>query len=147
MSTIQAARSSLLKQLEPLAIEHAEAKERLDAIEQTKTMLEAALKALEEPRKAKSKATRKASKPYARKDDVMAVCVALVQANQPIAKSDLKSLAKHKLSEDQGFNLSGVSLRLSECLASETFQVDADGMVTVQMRRTDTASKMESTSI
>lgn len=129
MSAIETAREALLAQLEPLEIEHAAAKERLDAIEQQKDQLEAALKALGVAKKPKPKAGRKPSKPFAKKADVMAVCLSLVEANQPIAKADLESLTKHNLATDQGFSLSGVPLRLKECLDSDAFTIDADGSV------------------
>ncbi|WP_153558155.1 hypothetical protein [Roseimaritima sediminicola] len=130
-SAVEAARESLLSQLEPVEREAAALKERLAAIEQTRDQLEAAIKALTPDRKPKSRGSRKPSKPFAKKADVHAVCLALVEANAPIAKADLESLAKHKLSEDLDFSLSGVSLRLSECLRSEDFNISPEGLVSL----------------
>jgi hypothetical protein len=129
MSAIETVREVLLTQLEPLELEYAAAKERLDTIEQQKIQIEAALKALGTSKKSAARTLRKPGKPFAKKADVMAVCISLVEANQPIAKADLKSLVKHNLAEDQGFSLSGVPLRLKECLESNAFTVSADGTV------------------
>ena len=137
---VDTAREAILAQLEPLQREYAEAKARLDAIEESKAQLEAALRALSPGKKPRSKAGRKASKPYARKSDVQAVCLSLVKDNPAIAKDELEELAKHTLAEEQGFSLSGVSLRLSECLASGAFNVGETGTVTLAQ----TASKIGS---
>lgn len=129
MNAIETARAALLPQLQTLKRDHAEAKERTRTIEHELNQIETALKALGGTKTAKAKAGGKPSKPCARKQDVMAVCVALVEANEPIAQDDLESLAKHKISEDLGFSLSGVSLRLAECLKSDVFQTDENDCV------------------
>tara|TARA_R110002073_G_scaffold8027_19_gene44879 strand:+ start:14733 stop:15188 length:456 start_codon:yes stop_codon:yes gene_type:complete len=131
MSAIDNVRETLLAELEPVEREYTETKERLDAIEKVKNQLEALLKAMDGTKRANGKAANKASKPFARKSDVMEVCRALVAANQPIAKDDLESLTKHKLANDGGFNLSGVALRLAECLASNAFEIASDGDVSL----------------
>lgn len=129
MNAIETARAALLPQLQTLKRDHAEAKERVRTIEHELNQIEAALKALGGTKTAKAKGGGKPSKPCARKQEVMAVCLALVEANQPIAKDDLESLAKHKIAEDLGFSLSGVSLRLAECLKSDVFQMDKNDCV------------------
>lgn len=117
MTAVESAREALLTVIEPLRRELGDAKSNLLALENELKPLEEALQKLDPGKKAKSKA----SKPCARKQDVMQVCLALVEANQPIVKDDLVSLVKHKLAEEGGFSLSGVSLRLAECLASDEF--------------------------
>ncbi len=131
MSAIDNVRETLLAELEPVAREYAETKERLDAIEKVKSQLEALLKAMDGTKRGNGKATSKAGKPFARKKDVMEVCRALVATNQPIAKDDLESLTKHKLADDYGFNLSGVALRLAECLVSDVFEIATNGDVSL----------------
>ena len=131
MNLVENAREALLAQLDPIEREAAEIKERLDEINQAKAPLEAALKALEPSKKSKPKAARKASKPCARKADVRDVCLALVKENPAINQSELKELAKDKLASDLGFSLSGVSLRLRECLSSDMFSIGPDGTVSI----------------
>jgi len=145
MNAISTAREALQAQLEPIACEAAELKERLDTLGRSKAQLEAALKALAPSKKSKSKAARKAEKPCARKPDVLAVCLALVKENPKISQGELEELAKHKLAEDLGFSLSGVGLRLGECLSSESFAVAADGTVSIAQASSEkTSDKAES---
>lgn len=138
MSAVETARDALQSVINPLRDELASAKSRVASIETELKPLEEALKSLDSGKKAKSKAARKAGKPCAKKQDVLEICLALVEANQPIAKADLESLAKHKITESGKFSLSGVSLRLSECLASETFTIADDETITLS---TSTATK------
>lgn len=125
------AREAIEQQLEPLAKEVAELEDRLLEIRQTKTQLEAALKALSGSKAAKKAKPRKQSKPFACKEQVMAVCQTIVRENQPILRVDLEELAKDKLGKDMGFSLSGVQLRLRECLASSTFVIDDKDLVSL----------------
>jgi len=131
MNAISTAREALQAQLEPIASEAAELKERLDTLGRSKTQLEAALKALAPSKKSKTRSAGKAAKPCARKPDVLAVCLALVKENPKLGKAELEELAKHKLADDLGFSLSGVGLRLGECLSSGSFAVAADGTVSI----------------
>jgi len=131
MNAIETAREALQAQLEPIASEAAELKAKLNTLDHSKAQLEAALKALAPSKKGKSKAAGKAVKPCARKPDVLAVCLAIAKANPKISKAELEALAKHKLANDLGFSLSGVGLRLGECLDSDSFVITADGSVSI----------------
>lgn len=124
---INHAREAIELQLEPLRQEATELEERLAAIKKSKTRLEAALKALAEPKATKS---RKPSRPCAKKETVMKVCLSIVMDKGPISKADLQRLAKDKLTE-LGYSLGGFQLRIGECLASKDFTVTDDGLVSL----------------
>lgn len=128
MNAVEIARKALLEELEPLAAEFAKVQARLLELEQSKNQLEAALKALSPNRRASPK--RKTSKPCAKKADVMEVCLQLVQDNPGIPKEDLETMVKERLAKH--FNLSGASLRISECLASKGLNVRNDGTVQIK---------------
>lgn len=137
MSTaIDTAREALLSELEPLKQAYEQTKTQLEAIELSKKQLEAALKALQNGR-GRSKASRGAPKPCARKSDVHDVCKAIVAENPNIPKADLEELAKEKLSLELGFNLSGFGLRFREVLSSGTFIVDEAECVAIANRGDD----------
>jgi len=131
MNAIETAREALQAQLEPIASEAAELKAKLNTLDRSKAQLEAALRALTPSKKGKTKVASKASKPCARKPDVLAVCLTIVKANPKISKTELEALAKHKLANDLDFSLSGVGLRLGECLDSDSFVITADGSVSI----------------
>ncbi|QDU80734.1 hypothetical protein Pla110_24670 [Polystyrenella longa] len=139
MNTIQDASAAILALLQPLEREATELQERLHEIDQAKAPLEAALKALTPNKKGKPKAGRKANKPCARKADVLTVCRTLVEENPGITLTVLEESAKEKLSGELGFSLSGVRLRLSECLSSNEFTVSPGDVVSIAVaKRTDT---------
>lgn len=85
-------------------------------------------------------ATRKPSKPCAKKVDVLLAIRDLVSQNQPIERTDLESLVKHKLRDEQNFSLSGAKLRIQECLSSDEFLIDESGLVCLRQRPDDEAS-------
>lgn len=127
----QTALEAIELQLEPINREITEIEERLAMLRKSKARLEAARVALAGAPNGKGKAGRKASKPYARKETVMNVCLDIAKQNAPIPKADLEALVKDKLGDEQGFSLSGVQLRLRECLAGDTFEVTENGMVSL----------------
>ena len=122
--------NNALAEITPLREKRAMLAEELAKIDEELTPLEEWLKVLEGS-KAKSKASRKAAKPYAKKQNVMDVCLTVVQDNQPIAKEELMSFVSHKLANEGGFSLSGVKLRFEECMVAGAFSVDANGTVTL----------------
>jgi len=128
---INQAREAIEQQLEPLLLELTALEKNLTELKQTEAQLKDALKALTKTGNTKS---RKVSKPYAKKATVMKACLAIAKDNSPILKSDLELLVKDKLGKDMGYSLSGVQLRLGECLASEQFEIGADGMVSVELQ-------------
>jgi hypothetical protein len=132
MKELENVREAVLAELEPVEIEIAEVKTRLSELELVQGRCEAILKTLNGGSKAKStksKAARKAGKPYARKADVMKVCINVLKISGPLAKARLESLVKKHLSEEDGFSLSGVGLRMSECLTSDQLNLKADDVV------------------
>lgn len=124
------ARQAILAELLPLQEQAAALREQLTRVESEQAPLEAALAALDEQSKGRTKSTTKGKKPCAKKADVEAVCQTLLIDNGSLSLDDLEALAKDKLSREQGFNLSGFGLRFKECLASDSFSVSADGVVT-----------------
>lgn len=124
----QAAVKAIELQLEPIIQEETELTAKLSALKQSKARLEAALKALQASWAGKG---AKSAKPCARKETVMEVCLAIVRDNAPISKADLEALAKDKISNDLGMSLSGVKLRLRECLASDAFILADDDTITL----------------
>lgn len=124
----QMAIAVIREQLEPILIETAATEAKLSELKQSKAKLEAALKVLTG---GKSNKSRKSAKPYAKKDVVMKVCLAMVRDNTPIPKSDLELLVKDKLGKDMGYSLSGVQLRLRECLAAKQFVEASDGRISI----------------
>lgn len=133
--TIRIAREQLERQLEPLATEAAELTERLAVITQTTDQLKAAIKELGGSVKASK--PKRATKPCATQDKVMLVCKAVCYEAGQILQSELEDSVKRELKGD--FNLSGVKLRIAECLATPTFEVSDDG--TVQMTGSTKASE------
>ena len=118
-------------QLEPLRREVDELEGRLSEIHCSKRKLEAALKALTGKTANSGDKRRKATKPCAKKDTVLDVCLAIVRDNEPIPIADLELLAKDKIGKDLGYSLSGVQLRLKECLSSASFSVSEDDKVSL----------------
>lgn len=128
MSTAeQVALQAIEQQLEPILQQTAQAEAQLAELRKSKERLEAARKALGSGRAQASKTNGKSTKPFADKEVVLRVCREIARGRVPIAKADLEARAKDKLRPD--YNLSGVQLRLAECLKSATFTVDADDMV------------------
>ena len=70
-------------------------------------------------------------KPSVRKPDVEAVCLALVKDNPEISKQELKDLALHNLTNEQGFGRNGAALQIDKCLLSEQFVIAADDTVSL----------------
>ena len=125
----QAVLDTIEQQLEDIRKQNAETRAMLAEGEGYEARLETAYKALSGSKPTKGKAGRKQSKPCARKAAVMDVCLELVRQNAPLPQSDLEALVKDRLSES--YNLSGVKLRMQECLSSDAFSVTADGMVSL----------------
>lgn len=131
MNAIATAREAILSQLEPIERQADGLRHRLAELEAEKAPLEAALAALDESKKPKAKAGRKATKPCAKKPDVEAVCQSLLSDNGSLSRDDLEALAKGKLSGELGFSLSGFGLRFKQCLESGDFVVSEAGIVTL----------------
>ncbi len=131
MQAIEKARETVLAELNPLERKEAELQNQIDEVHQSIAPLKAALKELTPSRKNKLKATRKDAKPCAKKPDVQAVCLALVEDNPSITKEELEELAKHKLVEELGFSRNGLALQLNKYLSSDVFVVAADGAVAI----------------
>lgn len=125
MNAVETARKALLEEHESLKSEFVETKARATELEKSISQIEAALKALAPGKSAKAK--RKSTKPFVKKPDVMKVCLQLVEDNPAIPRGDLETMIKERLASD--FNLSGVSMRIRECLASEHFNVLEDKTV------------------
>lgn len=130
-SATDRAREAILAELRPLQEQATTLREQLALAEAEQAPLEAALAALDELNKGRRKAATKGKSLCAKKTDVLAVCQSLLIDNGSLPKDDLESLAKEKLSREQGFNLSGFGLRFKECLASTAFSVSAGGVVTL----------------
>lgn len=127
----QTALAAIELQLEPIYIEVAETTELLKTLQNSKARLEAARVALTGNKAGKAKSGTKDRKPSANKTTVMKVCLDIATQNDPITKEDLEQLAKDKLSDDLGFSLTGVQLRLRECLADDAFDITDDDMVSL----------------
>jgi hypothetical protein len=125
------AREAILALLLPLQQQAAALREDLAQIDLEQTPLEAALAALDEESRARSKAPTKTKKPFVTQADVQSVCQTLLNENRSLSLNDLKVRAKEKLSREQGFNLNGFGLRFKECLASSTFSMSSEGVVTL----------------
>lgn len=125
----QTALAAIELQLEPICVEVAQTTEHLKTLQNSKARLEAARAALTGTKGGKAKSGNKERKPSANKSTVMKVCIDIATQNAPIAKADLEELAKDKLSDDLGFSLTGVQLRLRECLADDAFAITDDDMV------------------
>jgi chromosome segregation ATPase len=124
---------AIKQQLEPLTDEINELQILLSVKKKAMAQLEAALK----PLIGKNTKARKSSKPYATKETVMEACLSIVEENAPILKADLELLVKDKISKGMGFSLSGVQLRLRECLASTYLSIAPDGLVTKPIQPVD----------
>ncbi|WP_430451105.1 hypothetical protein [Rhodopirellula europaea] len=122
----------LLDQLQPLEQEASELEARLATIHELRDEIKSRLKVPPEKKSSPKRQTRRASRPCAKKADVLLALRDLVSQNQPIDRSDLESLAKHKLRDEQNFSLSGVKLRLQECLSSDEFSIDDAGFVSLK---------------
>ncbi len=131
MQAIDKAREAVLAELEPLEQKEAELQNQIDEVRESIAPLKAALKELTPNKKNKPKTTRKDAKPCAKKQDVQAVCLALVADNPSITKEELEGLAKHKLVEELGFSRNGLALQLNKHLSSDAFVVAADGAVAI----------------
>lgn len=127
----QTALAAIELQLAPISLEVAETEERLKTLQNSKARLEAARIALAGTKSGKAKSGGKERKPAANKTTVMKVCLDIATQNSPIAKADLEELAKDKLSDDLGFSLTGVQLRLRECLADDAFDITDDEMISL----------------
>ncbi len=131
-------------QLLPIEQETADLETKLAELKSTKAKLEAAYQALTGKSPSKQKANRKATKPCARKQDVLSACQSVLQTRGPLSKPELEALVKAELSEKQGFNLSGVGLRMTECLRSEAFDVSSDEIVALRSERAIGSSSVAS---
>lgn len=131
MSALDNVLRNVTDEIAPLKEKRRQHVEAIAAIDLVLEPLEETERLLKGKAKKKTNAARKAGKPCARKRDVMDICLALVEANQPIAKADLVSLAKHKILENGQFSQSGISLRLSECLRSDVFLISDDHTITL----------------
>ena len=115
----------LLTELAPLDEQAARVQTDLDAIDDKRNRLNAAIEALGSGRK-KAKSTRR-TKPCATKAEVVQIVMDLLKDNGSLSMEDLDGLAKDRLSRDLGKSLSGFGLRFREALADPRFIVDADG--------------------
>ncbi|MEZ6063743.1 MAG: hypothetical protein R3C19_25625 [Planctomycetaceae bacterium] len=131
MNAVKEALEAIERQLTPIDAQCAELKARLAELQQTKEQLEAARAALNGTQKPGGKAKRKAAKPCARKNDVIAACKDILSENGPLSKDDLEGLVASRLGDDQNFSLSGFTLRFKEALQSELFHVEPDGVVSI----------------
>ncbi len=125
MNLISAGEEALLALIAPIDSEVMELETRLQALKGSKAPIQAALKALRSTKKSKK------TKPSPKQEDVREVFLALVASNLGIKKSELEELAKHKLTEELGFDLKGFARRRNEVFASNTFTIAADGTVTL----------------
>lgn len=130
------AKAAIEQQLAPIANEVAEIEAKLLELRETKAKLESALAALTGAKNVKAGKSRKQTKPCANQEQVMAVCQVIVQENQPINQTDLEALTKEKLGKEMGYSLSGVQLRLRECLASNFFVLDDKELVSLAAKKT-----------
>lgn len=119
----------LLAQLEPLEQEAARLEARLATVQELRDEIKSRLKAPSARQKPTKSEPRRSSKPCAKKADVLLAIRDLVSQNQPIERSDLESLVKHKLRDERNFSLSGAKLRIQECLNSGEFSIDELGVV------------------
>ena len=119
----------LLDQLKPLEQEAARLKAELVAVEELANEIRSRLQLPSPEAKRTKRSSRKPAKPCAKKADVMEAAISLVRAHQPIELSDLETKLKNKLSSESGFSLSGVALRFKECLASDEFAPDQNGLI------------------
>lgn len=127
----QTALAAIELQLEPIYVEITETTEHLKTLQNSKARLEAARVALSGTKSGKAKSGGKERKPSANKSTVMKVCLDIARQNAPISKDDLEALAKDKLSDGLNFSLTGVQLRLKECLADDAFNIAEDDMVSL----------------
>lgn len=125
MNLISAGEEALLALIAPIEREVTELETKLKALKGSKAPIQAALKALKSTKKSKI------TKPSPKQEDVRKVYQALVAANPGIKKTELEELAKHKLTEELGFDLKGFARRRNEVFASDTFTITADGTVTL----------------
>ena len=140
--TILQARETLEQQLEPLATEAAELSTRLAEIKQTQNQLEAAIKAL--GGNAKASKPKKPTKPCAKQEEVMVVCKSVCYEAGTISQSELEDAVKQELRGD--FNLSGVKLRIAECLATKAFSVGDNGAVQLVQPSSEISAATQTTS-
>lgn len=119
-------------QLEPIERETAEVERRLAELKSIKAKLEAAYQALSGRSIASGKNGRKAAKPCARKRDVMELCLSIVKENKGIDKAALEEKVKEELGKNRGLSLSGLTLRMAECLRSDRFTVSEEGSVSLR---------------
>ncbi|MEO1529637.1 MAG: hypothetical protein AAFX06_29810 [Planctomycetota bacterium] len=142
MNPLQSVIEMIDEQLEPLDREHEQLTERLRVIDEMRFSLREMRKQAVPSKSAKTRGG-KAQKPSPRKADVMEVLVGLVKDNQPIARQDLESLAKHTLKAERGFCLSGAALLIKKCLGTDSFTVSKDDRVSCPSENStaDTAVK------
>jgi hypothetical protein len=126
---IHAHNQMLLEQLEPLRIEKQRFIDELATIEKLIAEIESRLKREGHTEKKGNRKPRKQSKPCAKKADVLAATRELVSDHQPIELGQLEAKLKQELSVERGFSLSGVALRLRECLSTTQFSSDPDGNI------------------
>lgn len=122
---------AIQQELDPILRRIEKANAILGRLKQSKVGLEAALKALTDHETKSKKRNRKPPKPCATKEEVMKVCTSIAALKPALNKPDFESKVKAKLSSELGYSLSGVQLRLRECLASRRIQISEEGLVSL----------------
>ena len=130
-SQLNTIRSELKKQRDQNKARAAELLSEAATLQDEVDRLEAALNALDgKPANGKpvKRSVRKAAKPCATKDDVLAVLMTLLADNGEMPADDLEELAKSKI-VGQGKSLSGFQLRRNEAIGDGRIETDQAGMV------------------
>ena len=120
-SRLEEVRQQLSDELDQREAESQQLKAQLDAVEADRKAIAAALAALGRKRGA-------ATKPSARKTQVVAILRELLEANGPIEKADLKALVGERLTA-AGKSLSGFGLRFGEAMKDPQFESMPSGRI------------------
>lgn len=123
MQAIDAARKSLVEQLEPIDAEAVELETRLGQLNEDRSRLKAAIKALDATKKPKGKSAARAGRPSPKQKDVRDVATTIVTENPGLLKSALEDLTKDRLTNELGFDLKGFEMRWNEVLGSGEFKL------------------------
>lgn len=126
-SVLSAALSELKEKLDPINHEVNELQRQLSEAQDAQSALQAAITALSSgSRRATKRTVRNTGRPCIKKENVIAVCKAILEEEGPMDKDSLAMRAKRKLGTDMGYRLSGFGLRFSECLAASVFSMEND---------------------
>lgn len=139
---LDAARSAIEQQLEPIADKLTELEIEVASLRSEKAQLEAALKALDGTVHQSGRSKKSPKRPAAKKQDVIVACREVLASEHRLSADALEEMVGKRLKQQSGYTLSGFALRFKEALQSGQFFIDEDRMVSIEAEINERPNKV-----